>query len=110
MSGDLDGARTVLEESFSLWQEWSGRTIQCYTLECLAMIANAQARYAYALHLAGAANAQRELTGFHLNGPQQTQLATGLQPAREALGEQVADEAWEAGQAMTLAETVAYVA
>src|SRR5205814_930631 len=34
-TGEIDLARDVLEDSLSLWQEWGGRTIHCYTLETL---------------------------------------------------------------------------
>jgi predicted ATPase/class 3 adenylate cyclase/DNA-binding CsgD family transcriptional regulator len=106
--GDYATARALLRESLAINQELGDRWAIAYVLEEFAGLAAVQGQPARSLRLAGAAAALREAIGSPRSPIDQAQLEHKLAPARQALGEATAAATWAEGQAMQLAQAVAY--
>jgi len=105
---DYATTRALLEESLAINQQLGDRSAIAYVLEEFAGLAAVQGQPDRTLRLAGAAAALREVIGSPLAPIDQAQLEGRLASARQALGEATAAATWAAGQALSLAQAVAY--
>jgi predicted ATPase/class 3 adenylate cyclase/DNA-binding CsgD family transcriptional regulator len=105
--GDLVAARDHLRSCMAIHAELGDVAGIAEVLERFVGLAVAQARFAGALRLAGAASALRARIGAPLSPMGQTKLDRVLEPARGALTRNAADEAWQAGRALNLDAAVA---
>jgi non-specific serine/threonine protein kinase len=107
--GDAAAAYSLLAESLALAQEIGITQDIADVLDGLAGVAWAHGKPAYAVHLFGAAEALR--TAIHMPPAPLVRLFVldrYLAPARRQLDAAVFDAAWQAGQAMTLDQAIAY--
>jgi DNA-binding CsgD family transcriptional regulator len=77
-------------------------------LELVALIASDLGRPAVAARLIGAAESQREATGYRRWRPARDELAAAMLAVRTALGGPAFDQATAEGRALTVPEAVAY--
>ena len=77
-------------------------------LERSAVMAETDQRHETALKLAGAASALRAAAHAGVGAPWTAAVAQLLEPARQALGAEVADASWNEGVRMTMEEAVTY--
>jgi predicted ATPase/DNA-binding CsgD family transcriptional regulator len=107
VGGDDVAARQRLGASLAMFAELADTASTAAVIERFALVEVAQGHQVRALRLAGAAAAQRSGAGVSLSPVSQTKLDASLAPARDALGEAAAIEAWRAGQALSLSEAIA---
>lgn len=107
--GDLETARTQLEEGVSLSLETGDMANLAYFLEALAVVESQEGRHERVLQLYGAASRLRDTVGANVYGyyqPDPQLLADALSAARVALGASY-DDLVARGRALTLEETTA---
>jgi DNA-binding CsgD family transcriptional regulator len=105
--GDLVAAGDHLRICVALHAELGDVAGIAEALERFVGLAVAQARFDGALRLAGAASTLRTRAGAPLLPRGQAKLDQVLAPARAALARDAADEAWQAGRALTQDEVIA---
>ena len=108
LEGDLAGARAFCIQSLTLARRLGETTDITYTMEECAALAMAEDAPFRAARLAGAAQAAREAISAILPPKQRRTHEQTVAAAREALGEEVFSDAWDAGRAMTLEQAVEY--
>jgi len=106
--GDLAAARTRLNESLVVAHDALVGWGVAPTLAHLAGLAMAEDQPVRAIRLAGAATGLREKHQARLLAIDAARLETVIEPARCALGEVGAANAWADGRAMTTDQAVAY--
>jgi len=104
---DYEGARTRYEESLLIGRELGDQIGIAFCLEGFSALAAAHGQPQRQLRLAGAAAAQRSLVGSILDPVGREKLQSRLAAARQALGPDVAEEAFTEGSEMGLAQAVA---
>jgi predicted ATPase len=106
--GEVATAAACYREGLALLpRRWVGMW-RLALIEGLAKVAAAEGRPARALRLAGAAAADRARLGVTASPIDQDWLERALAPARDALSEAEAVDAYAEGEALTLAEATAY--
>jgi non-specific serine/threonine protein kinase len=105
--GDYPAARAWLAQSLELRREWDKLGL-VHALAEFACLAAAEGLPAAALHLAGAAAGLTQQTGIPIQYTERGRYERWLAAARQALGEEVAAEAWAEGYQMRLEQAVAY--
>jgi hypothetical protein len=103
---DLETARRSIAESLELGRAMRDRR-SAFTLDVLACLMAFDGRMERALVLAGASSAMHEGSGNTPPRAWDAFLKVLLQPAREALGPEAAESAWDAGRRMDYDEAVA---
>ncbi len=103
-AGDFRAARTSFAECLRIVGELGHRLIQCACIGGLAIAAAAEGRADRAATLFGAATSLRLTLGANHSALVQSAQDAGMAAAREALGEQAFERAFEAGAALTLEE------
>ena len=106
--GDLAAARRRLNESLVVAHEALVGWGVAPALAHLAGLAMAEGQLVRAIRLAGAATGLREKHRARLLPIDAARLETVIEPARRALGEVGAADAWEDGHALTIDQAVAY--
>ncbi len=104
--GDFGSARPLLDESLAISRELGDQTAIAYLVEDYAGLAAAERKSTRALQLAGFAAALRESIGAPLPPSEQARVDRMLLPARQALEEAAASEAWESGRLLKLEQVV----
>jgi class 3 adenylate cyclase/tetratricopeptide (TPR) repeat protein len=104
--GDFRSARPLLDESLTINRELGDQTAIAYLLEDYGGLAAAEDKPERALRLAGFAAALRESIGAPLPPAEQERVNRMIAPAREALQENTATAAWEAGQTLELEQAI----
>jgi predicted ATPase/DNA-binding CsgD family transcriptional regulator len=104
--GDYATARERLAAGLTMFDDLADTDSTASLIDRFAMLEAAQCHHARALRLAGAAAAWRTTSGARLSPAGASKLEAALAPARQTLGDS-ADDAWRAGQALTLAEAIA---
>jgi predicted ATPase/transcriptional regulator with XRE-family HTH domain len=106
--GDEDLAAALLAESLVLVRETGQQDVIAWCLAGLGMVAMAQGRAERAARLLGAAKAPFDATGSYLLPPDRAEFDRNAAAANAQLGEEAFAAAWEAGQALTLDQAIAY--
>jgi predicted ATPase/DNA-binding CsgD family transcriptional regulator/DNA-binding XRE family transcriptional regulator len=106
--GDLSAARARLNESLVVAHQARVGWGVAPTLAHMAGLAMAENQPVRAIRLAGAAAGLREKHRARLLPIDSARLETVIEPARCALGEKGAANAWADGHAMTIDQAVAY--
>ncbi len=104
LQGDYEAADVAILESLQAGSDLKDRRLG-WTLDILAARLAAD-RPVEAQRLAGAASAIHASVGIRPNAVWQAVLESHMEPARTALGEQVATEAWGEGRQMAFEEAV----
>lgn len=99
LQGDAETTRRSVAESLELGRTLSDRRT-AFTMDVLACLTAVEGGAERALCLAGAASAIHESTGNTPPPVWDDFMSPYLRPAREALGQSVAQSAWEAGRRM----------
>jgi DNA-binding CsgD family transcriptional regulator len=92
-------------------EQAAGAGHRLWAIDLLDLVAISSAdlgRHAEAARLLGAAESQRETTGYRRWAPARDELAPVLMAVQAALGPQAFDQAMSEGRALRLAEAVAY--
>lgn len=105
--GDYAVARTVYQDSLLTFRDLGDRRMIAYLLEDVGGLLALDGGKERALRLAGAASVVREALNTPLSAADQRRLDAALAPARQALGEEAAAAAWEAGRALPLDSAIA---
>lgn len=107
MQGDFDTARRCIVESLDI-----GRTLRDYraawSLDVLACQTALEGRPERALRLAGAGSGMHVASGNIPPASWDTFVSQLLRPARDALGQEAAQAAWEAGRRMGYEEALEF--
>ncbi len=106
--GDTATAARRHAEALAVAADYGDRPRMAWCLEGLAAVAAARGDCARAARLFGAAAAVRDATGAPLPPSQRSWHARHLSAARAGLDQSAFDAAWRDGQAMALAEVLAY--
>jgi adenylate cyclase len=104
--GQFDAAMPLLDESLAIDTELGDQTGIAYLIEDYAGVAAAQGAAARALRLAGFAAALREMIGAPLPPNEQARVDRLLEPARAAVDDATAAQAWADGRRLGLAQSV----
>jgi predicted ATPase/DNA-binding SARP family transcriptional activator len=104
--GDYARAADLYRESLRLWRYLADKEGLAENLESWAALASAERRYADAVRLHGAAQAYRLQTGAPARPADRAKQDEQLTAARTALGAAAYDEAWAAGQALTIEQAL----
>jgi hypothetical protein len=100
--GDQTAARAYFDEALARFVELDHRRGIARVLECLALLAAEGEEPARGLKLAAAASALRGRVGGVISG----ELERAVARMRQALGVEAARKAWQAGEALSVAEAV----
>lgn len=106
--GRLDEARAMQSKSLLLFHEVGDVDGATECLERLAMVANATENPSRAARLFGAASVSRIEAGTSLPLFEKAEYDRELQITRQTLDPETFNKAWAEGQAMTLAQAIAY--
>jgi predicted ATPase/class 3 adenylate cyclase len=101
-ANDLETAEAHFRSSLLIWRDLGEAHTVAQTLNGLGVLAVQRGRLNRALQLTGAATAIRANSGAPLSVRDREELDRLLAPAKEALGEEAAAAAWQAGQTLTL--------
>jgi predicted ATPase/DNA-binding CsgD family transcriptional regulator len=104
--GELVEARTRFTESLLLSRDAGGRRSIALALEGLAAVAVVEGRADRGVRLAGAAHAERTVTGTRLPPGWEVNLERRLGLARHALGRDGWAAAWLSGQGLPLVQAI----
>jgi tetratricopeptide (TPR) repeat protein len=104
--GEFAEARPLLDESLGISRELGDQTAIAYLIEDYGGIAAAESESEKALQLVGFATELRESIGAPLPPLEQTRVDRMIAPARKALPESLATEAWENGRALELEQAI----
>lgn len=104
--GDYPAAYPLYQESLQIYRDLGDRRSLAYLLESIGGLLSLQGEAVRALRLAGAAATLRERLNTPLSPAEQSQLDQALEPARQALGPNVAN-VWQAGRDVTLEAAIA---
>ncbi|MCA1644460.1 MAG: LuxR C-terminal-related transcriptional regulator [Chloroflexi bacterium] len=104
---DLAGARALLKEALTTSHDAGDRQGLARTFEGCARLASATSRAGEALRFAGAAASLRTNIGAPLPPAERATLERYISVARMTLGPRAADAAVSAGQALSVAQTIA---
>lgn len=99
LEGDLEAARRCITEALEIGRALRDQRV-AFSLDVLACLAALEGHAERAVQLGGAGSAMHEANG---NTPPETwsqSVTRLLEPAREALGQETAKAAWEAGRRM----------
>jgi predicted ATPase/class 3 adenylate cyclase len=108
MAGDLPAALAGYSRTLVVWKDLGKRPAVANQLECFAFIARAQGQPERAARLLGAAETLREVAGAPMLEYERGEYEREIASLRAALDQPRLDEAWAAGQALTLDQAVAY--
>ena len=97
--GELQRATELHREALSLAQTTGNPVMVAFTLSALASIAANQGQPVHAGRMWGAASALREATGTQLPLEEEARFAGPVAAAREVLGTDAFNSAWEEGRA-----------
>ena len=103
---DYASVRVLLDESLAINRELGDKTAIAYLLEDYGGLAAAEKKPELALKLAGFAATLRETIGAPLPPAEQARVDRMISPARAALQEAASNEAWQAGQHLTLEQAI----
>jgi tetratricopeptide (TPR) repeat protein len=106
LQGDVEGAIASYRESLVIYRGLENRRGMAYCLEGLGRLAGPRGNRAPRLF--GAAQVLREAVGASLTETERVEYERDLAAARATRGEDAFAAAWMEGQAMSLAEVVAY--
>jgi predicted ATPase/DNA-binding CsgD family transcriptional regulator len=106
--GDLVAAEDEHHRALALEVEYGFRGVAAGTLEALASLALAGDSHAEAARLLGAATALQQATGQLRWALDQPAYDADLEQLRNALAEDVFEQMWKEGAALSLAEAAAY--
>jgi predicted ATPase/DNA-binding SARP family transcriptional activator len=106
--GEYEEARAFYAKSLILRRELGDSFTLLQALEDFAELAALERQWARMTRLLGAAEALREKIDVPLRPPEGTEYDRLLSDARGALGENAVAAAWEAGQAMSLQQAIAF--
>jgi DNA-binding CsgD family transcriptional regulator len=106
--GDYELAAAQLGESLSVLREPQEKIYTTQSLDSLAVVVSMQGDHRRAARLFGAAKALREAVGASVLPFYRADYDLGVVTARAGLGEEVFEEAWEEGRAMTPEEAIEY--
>jgi predicted ATPase/DNA-binding CsgD family transcriptional regulator len=106
--GHCAEADELLRQGLRLAERYGDKSLLAHSLECLSGLASALGRRERALRLGSAAAALRESVGAPLSPAWQVLVQSWLEASRATLDAERARAAWQAGQAMTLEEAIAY--
>jgi hypothetical protein len=104
---DLTSARTIHLECLHEACAFTDHFLNAFCLDALAQVASADGRYAWAAHIWGAAESEREQSGVPRSLFKIVDYETNIAAVRSHLGEPEFATAWAGGQAMTLAQILA---
>jgi uncharacterized protein HemY len=104
--GDYGAARAMYEESLIINRELEDKRSIAFLLEHFGSLAALQGQPERALRLSGAAEALRGTIGAQLSPTDKEKLNETLDPARQALGDEVAAAMEAEGRAMTLEQAI----
>jgi predicted ATPase/class 3 adenylate cyclase len=105
--GDLDSARELFLETLGVADHMGYSTGIALSLDLLANQEIARGRPAGAMRLAGASETIKESVGGEAP-PELLDVGVPREQARQLLGEEEVQAAWDEGRAMSLEETLAY--
>ncbi len=108
LQGDYDRARNSYKESLTLCKELGDKLHTSESLDGLACISAAEGEAERAARLFGAAQALREVVGYQPHPEEAAWRAPYLATARSRLDEASWEEAWAAGQAMSMEQAIDY--
>jgi adenylate cyclase len=106
--GDYLQADARYRESLKIFREYNDRLALAYLLEDMGCLAALQDQPERAMRLAGAAEALSQAIGARRSGAEQQILDSGLETARQALGQPAAAERLEEGRKMSFDQAAAY--
>jgi predicted ATPase/class 3 adenylate cyclase len=106
--GDYPSARSYYSESLRVSKDLGRSYSVAFCLCGLAGVASATAEPHRAARLLGAADTLLELTGAALQIEDRPPYERGIASAREQLGADEYEKAWQEGRAMSLEEAIAY--
>ena len=109
--GDHDRAGSLFEEGLILSEQVADRANVAYCVEGLATVAEAQGKAERSARLLGAAEGLLEVLGapvYTYYKPDPSLYERTKASARSRLGEEVFEEAWAGGRAMTFERAVGY--
>jgi adenylate cyclase len=107
---DFQQADLRYRESLKIVREYNDRWALAYLMEDMGCLAALQDQPERAMRLAGAAETLRQTIGAPRSTAEQQKLDSGLESARQALGQAVAAERVEDGRRMNLEQAAAYAA
>lgn len=105
--GDLASARAIHLECLQEASAFTDHFLTAFCLDGLAQVESAEGRYAWAAHIWGAAESEREQSGVPRALFKIVDYETNIAAVRSHLGELAFAAAWAEGQAMTLAQMLA---
>ncbi len=105
-SGNHMDSQTLYEQGVMLTSKSGNKRTLAFGLEGVAAAVAAQGNPAWAAHLWGAAEAQREMTGAPLPPIERAPYNRAVTAARTWLGEQAFATAWAQGRAMELQQAL----
>ncbi len=108
VQGDYADARAMLSESIRVSSELGHMQLVCYSMEWLAWVDLAEARFLRAATLCGAVEALREPLHLVLPSNFRDHYDRSIAELRAALGETSFRDAWDDGRAMTTEQVIAY--
>ncbi|HEV2010231.1 MAG TPA: LuxR family transcriptional regulator [Candidatus Limnocylindria bacterium] len=106
-SGDLVAARAAILEALRVAQALRDRRA-AWSLDVLACLAALEGNAERALRLGGAAEATFESTAVRPAAPWRRFTEPLMERARQLLGREAADPAWESGRGLTFEEALSY--
>jgi tetratricopeptide (TPR) repeat protein len=106
--GELEQARSLFAEGLSLNREAGDAWINLSVLGRMAELAAKQGKHARAARLAGAEHSAREAASIPNPPVDRERRERVMSQAREILGAEAFDQAWEEGGAMSLDQAIAY--
>lgn len=106
--GRLEGDEDLLHEAITLAVEQGSPLVVSIALDRIAGLAASNESYAEAARLLGAAGAERERLGLVPFAADRTANEATESAARQGLGDEAFQQAWDEGKAMSLEEAVAY--
>jgi len=99
-------ARANLRESLEISRRMHEKVDVAFVLETCARFAAARSDPTFAVKLAGAAASVRETVGAPAAPPWKAMVEMSQEPAREALGVEVAELVWREGRALSLEQAI----
>jgi predicted ATPase len=106
LAGQLDESKPHFREGLTMFRESENEAGVAMTLDMVAALASAEGKHARAVQLAGAASAIKDRLG---GGAPEEMIRVGdvRETAREPLGDDAVERAWEEGRSMSIDEAVA---
>jgi predicted ATPase len=105
--GDLGAARTAIREALGIAQALRDRRA-AWSLDALACLTALEGDAERAIRLAGAAHATFESTAARPPGAWRRFTGPIMETARQKLGADAADRAWESGRLLTFEQALSY--